>query len=138
LRLPLVYSFPLGDGSSCEVTWDRDWASYGAQRFDDEEAIEDGHEWVDCPGPDTGLFDDLEAIEIAMATPIPEDVRHALLAERAAFPPDPAVLRYWGESVAFEVYRSTPDGRVVATYGPTGAVDNGWMLEAHGCWMSGP
>ncbi len=130
---PLDYSVPLEDGSFYEIAWDPAWASYSAQRVSDDEAIEDGHEWVDCPGPDFGLFDDLEAIELSMGIPIPENVRRALLAEREAFPPDPEVLSSWGELAAFEVYRSTPDGRVVATYGPTGANDNGWLDEAGGC-----
>lgn len=118
----------VGDHSYWEVFWSQDMASYSAERWYDEEVdIGPDHQWTECPGPESGFFDDLEAVEIAMGFKLPDDVREKLLADRAAFPPPHSVLADWGISFATVVYRSTPDGRLVASHGPTGAVDTGWL-----------
>lgn len=120
----------VGDHSYWEVIWNPYLASYSAERWYDEEAnIGPDHHWAQCPGPEWGLFDDLEAVEIAMGFKLPDHARENLLAARAASPPPASVLADWGVSFAMVVYRSTPDGQLVASYGPTGAVDTGWLED---------
>lgn len=84
-------------------------------------------ELLDCPGPESGLYDDLRALKIAIGVPMPEEIEEGLRLDPEANPPPPDVLAEWGHSFATTVIRATPDGELVETYGPTGAVDTGWL-----------
>ena len=82
---------------------------------------------MECPGPESGLYDDLRALKIAVGVPMHEAMEEGLRLDREGNPAPPGVLAEWGHSFATTVIRATPDGKLVETYGPTGAVDTGWL-----------
>lgn len=122
------------DGSEWVLSWVQDAGAFFAQRwFDDED---DDRAYLDCPGPDVGLFESLETLEVAMGRPIPEDVRDELLEYSRSRPIRQDDLDAWGVSVEYEIERLTPNGEVIGTTAPPGTANPfapRWLPE----WMVG-
>jgi len=120
------------DGSDWVLSWVQDAGEFFAQRwFLDED---DDHSYLDCPGPDLGLFESLETLEVAMGRSIPADVRDKILRYSRTHPITQDSLDAWGVSVEYEIERLGPDGEIVATIAPPGAEDpfaRRWLPE----WM---
>lgn len=138
MRSPKEYTLDLPDGTWWGFKWSPHNASFFAQRWMDDADPE--VELINCPGPESGLYDDLRALKIAIGVPMPEGLEKGLRLDREANPPPPDVLAEWGRSSATTVIRATPDGKLIETYGLTGAVDTGWLddlccggsLRSHG------
>ena len=125
------------DGSEWAISWFKDGGAFFAQRsFFDERWFfdEEDEDYLDCPGPDLGLFDSLDTLELAMGRPLPADIRQELLSHSEAHPISEDSLRAWGGIVAYEVHRVAPDGEIVPTFAPPGTADPfaiEWLPE----WM---
>lgn len=120
------------DGSEWALSWTQDAGAFFAQRwFLDED---DDHHYIECPGPDLGLFESLETLEAAMGRSIPNDIKERLLSCSKARPITQEALNAWGVSVEYEIERLAPDGEIVGTYAPPGAAnpfERRWLPE----WM---
>jgi len=125
MTIATEYTLELPDGTWWEFEWSPDNASFFAQRW--MEDVDPDAELLDCPGPESGLYDDLRALKIAIGFPMPEDIEEGLGLDRIANPPPPDLLAELGNGFATTVIRATPDGDLVEAYGPTGAVDTGWL-----------
>ncbi len=120
------------DGSEWAISWFQDGGAFFAQRWFFDEEDEDCY--LDCPGPDVGLFDSLDTLELAMGRPLPAHIRQELLSHSEAHPISEDSLRAWGGIVAYEVHRVAPDGEIVPTFAPPGTADPfaiEWLPE----WM---
>jgi hypothetical protein len=106
------------DGSYWALSWVQDAGAFFAQRwFPDEE-----HDlpYLDCPGPDVGLFESVETVEAAMGGAIPAEVRAKLLRYSEAYPITQDALDSWGVSIAYEIERLAPGGEIISTFAPPG------------------
>jgi len=116
------------DGSYWVLLWVQDAGAFFAQRwFPDEEC---DLPYLDCPGPDVGLFESMETIEATMGRAIPADVRAKLLRYCEAYPITQEALDSWGVSVAFEIERLAPDGEIIGTFAPPGTKN-----PFAACWL---
>src|SRR5438067_962658 len=74
MRLIQEWTVDMIDGSYWGVEWMPDAAAFYAQRWfpdDDYENVPADATFIDCPGPDLGLFDTLDTLELAIGGPIP-------------------------------------------------------------------
>lgn len=114
------------DGSIWIVAWESQFGCYFAQRWYPEdlglEAIE-GVERIDCPGPEEGLFQTLETLEVAMGEPIPDGIWATLRRREHSFPLRDPDKEGWGTVFACEVHRIGPDGEIVTSFAPPWADD---------------
>jgi len=116
------------DGSYWVLSWVQDAGAFFAQRwFPDEEY---DLPCLDCPGPDVGLFESMETIEATMGRGIPADIRAKLLRYSEAYPITQEALDSWGVSVAFEIERLAPDGKIIGTFAPPGTKN-----PFAACWL---
>lgn len=116
------------DGSYWVLSWVQDAGAFFAQRwFPDKEY---DLLYLDCPGPDVGLFESMETIEATMGRAIPADIRAKLLRYSEAYPITQEALDSWGVSVAFEIERLAPDGEIIGTFAPPGTKN-----PFAACWL---
>lgn len=119
------------DGTIWFLSWIQEAGSFSAERWSDEAT----GPCVDTPGPDAGLFEDLETLEAAMGRPLPPAVRQELLNFSERFPMADDMREDWGVSVAFAITRRHPSGEFIDTFAPPGTADPfaiEWLPE----WMA--
>lgn len=104
------------DGSYWVLACVQDAGAFFAQRWFPDEDYD--LPYLDCPGPDVGLFESIETVEATMGRAIPADVRSALLRHSEAYPITKESLDSWGVSVAYEIERLAPDGEIIRTFAP--------------------
>src|SRR5438477_10620855 len=78
MRLIQEWTVDMTDGSFWGVEWMPDAAAFYAQRWfpdDVDEEVPADATVFDCPGPDLGLFDTLDTLELAIGGPIPPRIR---------------------------------------------------------------
>lgn len=107
------------DGSYWGVSWFREAGCYFAQRWfpeDDEDRAEGP--FIESPGPETALVEDLGTLEAVMGRPLPTDTRAQLQAVSEHFPFTDEMRASWGEAVAFGITRLHPSGEWIETFAP--------------------
>ncbi len=124
------------DGTVWSLSWFRDAGCFFADRWfpegDDEEA--DGP-FVDTPGPELVMVEDLETLEAVMGRPIPGNVRDQLESVSEAYPFTPEMRAAWRVESAFGITRMHPSGEWIETFAPPGhpsPFDIEWLPE----WMA--
>lgn len=122
------------DGTDWEISWFEDAGCYLAQRFFPE-PDEDGSEgpFIETPGPEEVLVEDLETLEAVMGRPVPEPVR-SLLEDAARCQPFTDEMRKdWRVESAFGIDRLHPVAGWIDSFAPPGHPNpfaDHWLPEA--------
>ena len=126
MRLSQEWIVEIVDGSFWGVEWMPDAAAFYAQRWFPDDVDDDvpaDTTFIDCPGPDLGLFDTLDTLELAIGGPIPPQIRGELEIDQHYNPPPTDLAEQWGHSVAYEICRTGRDGQIISTFAPPWADD---------------
>lgn len=109
------------DGSYWGVSWLQEAGCYFAQRWFPEDD-EDGAEgpFIESPGPEIALVEDLVTLEAVMGRPLPSDARAQLQEVNEQFPFTDEMRASWRECVAFAITRLHPSGEWIETFAPPG------------------
>jgi hypothetical protein len=121
------------DGECC-VNWDDgsvwflgrlDCGGIFAQRwYEPDDVDEDAFgPWRDCPGPDLGVFASVDALEAAMAAPLPEEIYNLFYVDDVGSIVTDDEKAAWGRIYALEVAHLLEDGSLVETWAPPWADD---------------
>jgi hypothetical protein len=106
------------DGTVWLISWLDDCGGYCAQRFYDDDLVDEDPASVTrpCPGPEDGVFATLDAVEAAMGEPLPALIYEAL--EGMNRPVADTDRDAWGRSFAFQIHHLLPDGTIATTWAP--------------------
>lgn len=122
------------DGSEWEISWCQDAGCYFAQRWfpePDEEGA--GGPFIETPGPDEVMVENLETLEAVMGRPLPPVVRNDLDAEARCNPFTDEMCRHSRVGSAFGIARLHPVLGWIDTFAPPGHPDpfaENWLPEA--------
>lgn len=120
------------DGTIWFLSWFQEAGSFMAERWYPDEAV---GSYVECPGPEDTLCEDLETLEAAMGRPLPPDLREELLHFSECLPITDEMRADWGVSVAYGITRLHPSGEFIDTFAPPGSA-NPFALEWLPEWMT--
>ncbi len=118
------FEVPWEDGSIWDISWFRDAGCFMADRWfpdgDDEGA---NGPFVESPGPEMVLVEDLDTLEAVMGRPIPVHIRDELIAESRCDPFTAEMREAWREESAFGITRLHRSGEWIETLAPPGHPD---------------
>lgn len=124
------WSVEWDDGTIWFLSWFQEAGSFMVDRWCDDAT----GPYVETPGPDAGLFEDLATIEAAMGRQLPLAVREGMLAVSECFPMTDDMRAGW-EASPFAITRLHPSGAFIETFAPPGTADPfaiEWLPE----WMT--
>ena len=122
------------DGSEWEISWFQDAGCYFAQRWlpEPDEAGADGP-FVETPGPDEVMVEDLDTLEAVMGRPLPQAVRDDLAAAARCKPFTDEMRKDWQVESAFGIARLHQVAGWIDTFAPPGHPNpfaDHWLPEA--------